>query len=374
MMSSPFNCILLKLAARCNLACPYCYWFRDQEVYAKPARLTEEVEDALLSRLKEYIETNRINRFSIFFHGGEPTLFGKSRFTKLCQELRVKVQPDPEKLSLSITTNGFDIDREWALLFKYFDVSVTLSIDGPKLIHDKVRLTHNGSGSFDRVMAGLKTLQELALRVGILCVTDPATDPRTIIDFFVKHNLRHFDLLMPDENHESLHKPKISEYYNRAFSHWWNNYAKQQVEIRFFTNAIRGLLGRASVTEAVGYGPISLLTINTDGTLEPLDVLRIRGNASTDTPLNIQTHGFDDIRTNSIWLEAYNASLELATECRDCPYLLACGGGYLPHRWSAKNGYNNPSVYCGDLKEIFRHIQETICNDVSIVNNQEVRP
>jgi uncharacterized protein len=317
-----------------------------------------------LLKLKEYIEINQLKHFSVLFHGGEPTLFGKSRFAKLCQKLRSEVQPDPGKLSLSITTNGIEIDREWGLLFRHFNVKVTVSIDGPKFIHDKMRIMHNRQGSFDKTMAGLDVLQGLGLNVGILCVADPSSDPRLIIDFFVKHNIQSFDLLIPDENYESAQKPEIATYYKQAFSHWWENYVDRQIEIRFFTNAIRGLLGRASVTEAIGYGPISLLTINTDGTLEPLDVLRIRGRASNDTPLNILSHGFDSIRNNPIWLEAHNASLQLATECLSCPYLLACGGGYLPHRWSAKRGYNNPSVYCDALKEIFGHVQDLICKDI----------
>jgi uncharacterized protein len=35
----------------------------------------------------------------------------------------------------------------------------------------------------------------------------------------------------------------------------------------------------------------------------------------------------------------------------------ACGGGYLPHRFSKKNGYDNPSVYCSDLYSMFENMQ-----------------
>lgn len=365
MMGSPFTCILVKLASRCNLSCPYCYWFRDKDVLSKPARLTAEAEAALISKLREYIVANKLTRFSVLFHGGEPTLFGKTRFAKLCHKLRTEIHPLLKALSLSITTNGLDVDRDWALLFQHFDVKVTISIDGPKHIHDKLRVLHNGSGSFDKTMHALDTLRSLGIPVGILCVVDPESNPCSIIDFFVEKNLRYFDLLIPDENHESVNIPQIASYYMRAFTHWWNNHAANQVEIRFFMNAIRGLLGRASTTEAIGYGPVSLLTINTDGALEPLDVLRIKGDSSNDTLLNIQTHEFDSIRTNSIWIEANQSSLQLASECRVCPYLVACGGGYLPHRWSQKNRYNNPSVYCNDLKDIFDHIQDVISKDIS---------
>jgi uncharacterized protein len=42
----------------------------------------------------------------------------------------------------------------------------------------------------------------------------------------------------------------------------------------------------------------------------------------------------------------------------------ACGGGYLPHRFSRDNGYDNPSVYCDDLYATFEHIQTTLAEQV----------
>jgi len=38
----------------------------------------------------------------------------------------------------------------------------------------------------------------------------------------------------------------------------------------------------------------------------------------------------------------------------------ACGGGYLPHRYSSKNGYDNPSVYCDDLYSMFDYMQSML--------------
>src|SRR4051794_25250046 len=38
----------------------------------------------------------------------------------------------------------------------------------------------------------------------------------------------------------------------------------------------------------------------------------------------------------------------------------ACGGGYLPHRFSRKNGYDNPSVYCDDLYSMFENMQSVL--------------
>jgi uncharacterized protein len=44
----------------------------------------------------------------------------------------------------------------------------------------------------------------------------------------------------------------------------------------------------------------------------------------------------------------------------------ACGGGYLPHRFSSKNGYDNPSVYCDDLYAMFEHVQSVVESSVYV--------
>ena len=44
----------------------------------------------------------------------------------------------------------------------------------------------------------------------------------------------------------------------------------------------------------------------------------------------------------------------------------ACGGGYLPHRYSRKNGYDNPSVYCDDLYSMFDNVQSILENHLYV--------
>jgi len=84
----PFGFVLVKLASRCNINCTYCYWFRDAEVYEKPAVLTLEAEDAFCLRLEEHIREFNLPVFLLVFHGGEPLLFPKRRFDALQKKLR----------------------------------------------------------------------------------------------------------------------------------------------------------------------------------------------------------------------------------------------------------------------------------------------
>ena len=44
----------------------------------------------------------------------------------------------------------------------------------------------------------------------------------------------------------------------------------------------------------------------------------------------------------------------------------ACGGGYLPHRFSKTNGYDNPSVYCDDLYSMFENMQSVLASHLYV--------
>jgi uncharacterized protein len=44
----------------------------------------------------------------------------------------------------------------------------------------------------------------------------------------------------------------------------------------------------------------------------------------------------------------------------------ACGGGYLPHRYSQKNGYDNPSVYCDDLYSMFENMESVLATHIYV--------
>ena len=82
--------------------------------------------------------------------------------------------------------------------------------------------------------------------------------------------------------------------------------------------------------------------------------------APTNTRFNIFDHAIDEVRNEPRWKAARDASINLCEKCRQCKFMNACGGGYLPHRFSKKNGYDNPSVYCDDLYAMFENMQSVL--------------
>ena len=78
------------------------------------------------------------------------------------------------------------------------------------------------------------------------------------------------------------------------------------------------------------------------------------------TTFNIFDNAIADIMLEPRWKAARDASINLCEKCRQCKFMIACGGGYLPHRYSKKNGYDNPSVYCDDLYSMFENMQSVL--------------
>jgi uncharacterized protein len=363
---APFNYTLVKLAMRCNLKCVYCYWFRDDTVYDYPAVLTVDAELAYLSALERHVRRYQLKSFFVLFHGGEPMLVGPRRFDEFCEKLRALEARAGFSLRLSITTNGTLVSDAWIEMFRKHRVSVTLSIDGPQAVHDASRVDLRGRGTHDKTVAALNLMRASGLDPAVLSVCNPSLNPEAVCEYFVDElGLAAFDFLVPDANHEDT-PPSIAEFYIRLFDLWYDRYSIRGIRVRFLESIVTGLLGGESHSESIGYGPTSTVTMLTDGSLEPLDVLRTAGNGFTRTKYNIRRDELQSVDQDPLWREVLAASLKLCDVCEVCPYKFACGGGHVASRFSRSRRYDNPSIYCTDFKRIFRHVWTRIQPDLFV--------
>jgi uncharacterized protein len=361
-----FTFVLIKLASRCNIKCTYCYWFRDAEVYKKPAVLTRDSEDAFCARLEEHIREFDLDRFLVVLHGGEPLLFPKHRFDAFLKKLRAIEDRTGCVIQRGVTTNGILIDEEWVRLLKEHEVAVSVSLDGPEEINDKYRVDMKGHGTLAQTLKGIECLRNGGVEPALISVCNPSTDPEKVLAFVVEElGFPEFDILPPDATHVD-NPPPIADYFIKLFDVWFDKYAARGVRIATLDAMIRGLVGKLSLSDTIGLGPIETVTLMTDGSLEPLDVLRITGDGATASKLNVRSNAIKDVRTDPVWRQAFEASTHLCDTCMSCEYLDSCGGGHLAQRWSRERRYDNPSVYCDSWKRIFSHIWSRISPTLSV--------
>ena len=356
----PISQLLVKVATRCNIDCSYCYWFRDAAVYDKPKLMSADVLQQLLRRIEEHVTRYALVDFPIVLHGGEPLLWGVENFSRFAEACKAISSRTGCEIPIAVTTNGVLIDDEWLNCFEAHDISVAISLDGPAHVHDIHRRTFQGTGTHAAVERAARMLVARDIGVTALAVCNPAFPPQAYVDFFADCGIASYDIMIPDATVDET-PPSIASFYNGLFELWMEaNGSRPAVNIRTVTDMIASLLGNNSPTEGVGHKPVELCTVMTDGSVEAHDVLRIAGNGVTQTTFNIFDHTIDDVRNEPRWKAARDASINLCEKCRQCKFMNACGGGYLPHRFSKTNGYDNPSVYCDDLYAMFETMQSVL--------------
>ena len=109
---------------------------------------------------------------------------------------------------------------------------------------------------------------------------------------------------------------------------------------------------------------MQLITINTDGDFEGVDTLKSTGSGIQRTGLNILRHDIDDVLSHPLYTFRQDWQTALPTACADCAIKTICTGGYIPHRFKADTGFNNPSVFCHDIQHIVGKVETTIRQSV----------
>jgi uncharacterized protein len=142
----------------------------------------------------------------------------------------------------------------------------------------------------------------------------------------------------------------IREYLIAAFD-TWIACGDPKFRIRLFAHMMRAIFGMRSGLDAFGGDLWGMLVVESDGSYQLLDVLRIHGLGEVATGLGLQDHSLDDYLRDT--KERFP---QACGTCKACPVLPVCGGGYLPHRFDGV-GYDNPTVYCGVLYDLIAHIQ-----------------
>ena len=65
------------------------------------------------------------------------------------------------EISYSIQTNATLIDEEWIQIFKEFDFSIGISLDGYKELHDQYRIAKNGQGTYETIITNIKSIKRV---------------------------------------------------------------------------------------------------------------------------------------------------------------------------------------------------------------------
>lgn len=356
--------LLIKPASSlCDLKCKYCF-YHDLATHQalSPKIMSVETLELTIKRASEYFAhapKDEPSYLSILFQGGEPTLAGLDYFKQAIAFQKQYFAHLPQvQISNAIQTNGCKLDDELVSFLVANDFFFGISLDGPKALHDAMRIHRNGSGSYDEVRSGITKLQKFGAQFNVLCVlTDlNALNIKSVYEHFKElgfYNHQYIACLDPFERlgqHAKepplfLSEQAYSQFLINIFDLWYQDLMERgtYISIRHIENYL-ALLLKMSINSCNMTGVCQIQNVvESSGKIYPCDFF-----AHDDYELgNLKDHDFEYLQTNSKARTFIEQSHQLPNECQHCPYLSLCRNGCYRERLNGKN------IHCAAFKAFF---------------------
>jgi uncharacterized protein len=364
----PADQFVLKVHSRCDLACDHCYVYEsaDQSWRGRPVSVPSGVVSRAALRIAEHVKTHALDRVEVVLHGGEPLLAGVAGLRAVLVELENALH-GLCRLDVKIHTNGVLLNEKFCELFSQHGVGVGISLDGDRTANDRHRNYRNGRSSYDAVVRAIRLLSGDRFRhlySGLLCTIDIANDPIRVYESLLELDPPRLDLLLP---HATWDAPpprtagsatEYADWLTAIFDRWQAD--GYPVRIRTFDSIIATLAGGDSATEALGLAPVRMVVIETDGSYEQADSLKVAYDGAPATGLGVFTHSLDSALEHPGIVARQHGIADLSAACQRCPVVSSCGGGMYAHRYRTGSEFDNQSVYCDDLLKLINHISSRL--------------
>jgi uncharacterized protein len=327
----------------CNINCSYCYLpQRDLKTVMPQSTIA-----TLFAKIFESGWTDQ--GLTVIWHAGEPLVVPISFYQTAFAAIEA-LRPASLQLRHSFQTNGMLITPAWCELFKQWDVGVGVSIDGPKHLHDAHRVTRSGRGTFDKTIAGIRTLQRESVPFHVISVLSQQgmEAPREMLDFYLSEGIE--DICFNVEESEGDHVSGLfattdpQERFTRFLGDFWR-LSRQSGRIRFIRE-IDGMLPRVfrpdqSVMRNAQVEPFGMINVDCRGNVSSFspELLGLKHRDYGDFIVgNIHTDSLEDMRCGRA-MNAMSRDISAGVEaCRtNCDYFSVCGGG-APVNKLAENG------------------------------------
>ena len=150
----PLTTVVLNVNTGCNLSCTYCY---KEDLATPTAGEKMQLQTAIDSLEMLLAQSPEQARYNVVFFGGEPLSnlplirevvdFAEQRFGAL-----------GKRVDFSLTTNATMLNASTIDYLDSHRFGIAVSIDGPKAIHDRNRITVGGQGTYETVARKVELL------------------------------------------------------------------------------------------------------------------------------------------------------------------------------------------------------------------------
>ncbi|TYQ15068.1 UNVERIFIED_CONTAM: uncharacterized protein Cloal_1474 [Acetivibrio alkalicellulosi] len=221
-LSSKIKMIILQVTQQCNLRCEYCaysgsYINRKHKNVRMSFETAKKGIDFLIDNSKDIDEVN------VGFYGGEPLL--EFELVKKAI-LYAEEVAEGKKITFSFTTNGTLFTKEVIEFLMKHDVSITISLDGPKEVHDMNRkFAVSGCGTFEKITDNLEFFKnnypEYFKKILFNAVIDYKSSFSCLSEFFTSYDVLKDSYLITSEvsDEYSLEQRNRNEDYDVQLSY-----------------------------------------------------------------------------------------------------------------------------------------------------------
>ncbi|MHC4569957.1 MAG: anaerobic sulfatase maturase, partial [Planctomycetota bacterium] len=294
------------------------------------------------------------------WQGGEPTLMGVDFFSKAV-ELQKRYGTAGQQVSNTLQTNGVLLDDDWCRFFRKNKFLLGISIDGPKEFHDRYRLDHSGTGTFDRVMRGIEICKKYGVEFSALVLLNISNveHPQKLFDFVIENELTYLQFIpcveidpaTGEPAHFSITARQYGDFLCRLFDLWYD-YGPEKLNIREFDSLVTHyVMGKHTICtyskQCVGFVVVEHTgdVFCCEFFVEPQWRL---GNI-VETPL-------EKLAADKKKRSFARAKEKLCNKCLVCKHLEICRGGCMKDRarWNDED-LTRESYFCESYKQFFDH-------------------
>jgi uncharacterized protein len=378
-----FHLLSKPSGSTCNIDCKYCFFLSKEALYPNDKhRMSAATLEAYIRQL---LESHREPEVTVAWQGGEPTLMGVDFFRRSMELVERFRRPGP-RVHHTFQTNGIALDDEWCAFLKEHDVLVGLSIDGPREIHDRNRVTRGGKGTFDLVLKGWQHLRKHGVDFNILCTVNAANQHhgRRVYQFFrdeLEATWMQFIPIVERATPETIQLANLGwrerpqekrllytqagslvtertvggEQYGRFLVDIFEEWVRRdvgKVYVQLFDVTLEAYFGRYRLcihAPTCGYGPALEYNgdvYSCDHFVEPSYKL---GNIH-------ETHLLDLVASPAQRKFGLDKRDTLTAQCRECDVRALCNGGCPKDRFAlAKDGEPGQNYLCEGLYQFFNH-------------------
>jgi uncharacterized protein len=338
----------------CNIDCRYCYL---------PERSLRGVvaPDTLSNLFSQVFASGWVQDcLSVVWHAGEPLVLPVEFYRNAFRTIEA-LKPAAVTVAHSLQTNGTLIDEAWCDFFAEHHVNIGVSIDGPKRLNDRNRVTRAGHGTFDKTIAGIRSLRRHGVPFHVISVLslDSMLAPGEMFDFYVAEGIEQvcFNVEESEGGHvsQSFAESGVEAAYYRFLSEFWRLSSAMPGKITFIRE-IEHALQQVIRPNDAPFGnqlvePFAITSMDWAGNISTFspELLGLKNAQYGDFLLgNINRDRLVDMPRRANFARMLEDIAAGVVMCREsCQYFSVCGGGE-PVNKLAENGtfISTETTYC----------------------------